>query len=67
LRASVREAESAVTKADESVTLARRVLGAVEREARIREMHGRYEKAQDAEKRQHGAHQAAAAILVLCV
>lgn len=64
LRASVREAESAVTKADKSVSLARRVLGAVERDARIREMQGRHEKAQDAERRQHEAHQEAAAILV---
>lgn len=64
LRAGVREAEAAVTKADEAVSQKRRILGAVERRARIRELQGRCEKAQAAEKRQREAQQTAAGILV---
>lgn len=64
LQAGVRAAEAAVTKADASVSLQRRILAAVEREARIRTLQEQCKKAQDAEKRQHDAQQAAAAILV---
>lgn len=64
LRGGVGDAEAAVAKADETVSRQRRVLGAVEREARIRELEDRRKKAQAAEKRQGGAQQGAAAILV---
>ena len=64
LRAGVREAETAVTAADEVVTRQRRMLDAVERQARIRELEGRLAKARAAEKRQREAQQDAAAILV---
>lgn len=64
LRAGVREAEAAVTAADEVVSRQRRTLDAVERQARTRELEGRLAKAQAAEKRQHEAQQDAAAILV---
>ena len=64
LRVDVRQAEAAVTKADETVFRHRRVLGAVERQARLRDLEGRHEKAESAEKRQREAQQAAAAILV---
>jgi chromosome segregation ATPase len=64
LRAGVREAEAAVTEADEVVSRQRRILDAVERQARIRELEGRCTKAQAAEKRQREAQQGAAAILV---
>ena len=64
MRGGVRQAEAAVTKADEAVSRHRRVLGTVERQARLRDLEGRYEKAHAAEKRQREAQQAAAAILV---
>jgi len=64
LRAGVREAEAAVTQADDVVSGQRRTLGAVERQARIRELESRCGKAQAAEKRQREAQQGAAAILV---
>ncbi len=64
LRAGVRDAEAAVAEADETVSHLRRVLGAVERQARIRELEGRCEKARAAEDRQRKAQQGAAAILV---
>ncbi|MDE2788842.1 MAG: AAA family ATPase [Paracoccaceae bacterium] len=64
LRGGVREAEAAVTKADEAVSRLRRVLGAAERQARLRDLKGRYEKAEAAENLQREAQQAAAAILV---
>ena len=64
LRACVREAEAAVTAADEVVSRQRRTLDAVERQARIRELEGRLAKAQAAEKRQREAQHGAAAILV---
>ena len=64
LRVDVRQSEAAVTKADETVSRDRRVLGAVERQARLRDLEGRYEKAEAAEKRQREDQQAAAAILV---
>lgn len=64
LRTGVREAEAAVTEADEVVSKQRRTLGAVERQARIRELEGRFAKAQTAEKRQREAQQGAAAILI---
>ena len=64
LWAGVREAETADTAADEVVTRQRRMLDAVERQARIRELDGRLAKARAAEKRQREAQQDAAAILV---
>jgi DNA repair exonuclease SbcCD ATPase subunit len=64
LRTGVRDAEAAVAQADEAVSRERRVLGAVEREARIRELEDRCKKAQAAEQRQREAQQSAAAILV---
>lgn len=64
LRTAVREAEAGVTKADEAVSKQRRTLGAVERQAQIRELEGRCEKAQTAEKRQREAQQSVASILV---
>lgn len=64
LRAGVREAETAVTEADEVVSRQRRTLAAVERQARIRELESRCGKAQAAEKRLGEAQQGAAAILV---
>ncbi|MDA8049152.1 MAG: AAA family ATPase [Rhodospirillales bacterium] len=64
LQAGVRAAESAVTTADAAVLRSRRILAAVEREARIRALQDQYEKAEDAEQHQHQARQDAAAILV---
>ncbi len=64
LQEAVRAAEEAVTKADAGVTLKRRVLAVVEREARIRTLQDQLAKAQGAERRQHEAQQGAAAILV---
>lgn len=64
LQQAVRAAEAAVTKADGAVTLKRRILSAVERDARIRMLEGQLAKAQEAEKRHHEAQQAAAATLV---
>ena len=64
LRAGLRQSEAAVTKADETVSRHRRVLGTVERQARLCDLAGRCEKAQAAEKRQRAAQQGAAAILV---
>ena len=64
LRGGVREAEAAVTEADEAVSRHRRVLGAAERQARLRDLEERCEKAQSAEKLQREAQQGAAAILV---
>ena len=64
LRAGVRQSEAAVTKADETVSQHRHVLGTVERQARLRDLEGRHEKARAAEKRQREAQQGTAAILV---
>jgi DNA repair exonuclease SbcCD ATPase subunit len=64
LRVGVREAEAAVTQADEAVARERRILDVVECNARISELQDQCEKAQDAEKRQRDAQQGAAAILV---
>ena len=64
LRNGVRESEAAVTKAEEAVSRHRRVLGAAERQARLHDLEGRYEKAEAAENLQREAQQAAAAILV---
>lgn len=64
LRTAVREAEAAVATADDAVSHQRRILVAVERQARIRELEGRREKATAAEERQRKARQEAAAILV---
>ncbi|AEQ53609.1 AAA family ATPase [Pelagibacterium halotolerans] len=64
LRTAVREAEAGVTTADDAVSHQRRILAAVERKGRIRELEGRHEKAAAAEERQRKARQEAAAILV---
>ncbi|AVX06051.1 hypothetical protein MXMO3_03548 (plasmid) [Maritalea myrionectae] len=64
LRNDAKEAENAVTEADNAVSQARRVLNAVQRDSRIRELQGRYDKAHAAEKKQRAAQQSAAAILV---
>lgn len=64
LRKVVKEAETAVTRSDEAASLARRILSAVQRDSRIRELQERYKKAHDAEKKQRAAQQGAAAILV---
>ena len=64
LREDVKKAEGAVTEADKDVSMARRVLTAVQREGRIRELQERYEKAHEAEKKQRAAQQGAAGILV---
>ena len=63
LRAGVRQSEAAVTKADEMMSRHRRVLITVERETRLCDLQGRYEKALADEKRRREAQQAAAAIL----
>ncbi|MAN46116.1 MAG: hypothetical protein CMF04_07935 [Hyphomonas sp.] len=64
LRTAVREAEAGVTTADDAVSHQRRILAAVERQGRVRELEGRHEKAAAAEERQRKARQEAAAILV---
>ena len=64
LRTGVRQSEAAVTKADETVSQHRHVLGTVERQARLRDLEGRHENARAAEKRQREAQQGTAAILV---
>ena len=64
LQAGVRAAEAAVTEADAAVTRKRRVLAAVERDARIRTLQDQLANAQGAERRLHEAQQGAAAILV---
>ena len=64
LQEEVRAAEAAVTKVDAAVTLNRRILSTVERDARTRTLQGQLAKAQEAEKRHHEAQQNAAAILV---
>jgi len=64
LQEAVRAAEAAVTKADAEETLKRRILSAVERDARIRALQDQLAKAQKAEKRHHEAQQGAAAILM---
>ncbi len=64
LRKDSKEAEGGVTEADRAMTMARRVLTAVQREGRISELQERYEKAHVAEKKQRAAQQGAATILV---
>jgi len=64
LRKEVREAEKAVSEADRAVSQKRQILGAVQRDARVRELKDRQQKADGAEERQRAAQQAAAAILV---
>ena len=64
LREDAKKAENNVTKADHAVSMARRVLTAVQRKNRIRELQGRYEKAHKAEEKRRTAQQGAAAILV---
>ena len=60
----VRKSEAAVIKGDEKVAWCRRVLGTVERQARLRDLEERHQKAQAAEKGLRDAQRAAAAILV---
>lgn len=64
LRKKAHEAETAVNKADEEVSRFQRILGAVDSNARIHELTGRWEKSKDAEERQSAARQKASAILV---
>lgn len=64
LRSQARDAESSVTKADEAVSRQRRILAAVDRQARIQQLQAQCEKARASEKRQRQAQQGAAAILV---
>jgi len=64
LRKDAKKAEDAVTEADKAVSIARRVLTAVQRKGRIRELQERYAKAHEAEKKQRAAQQGAAAVLV---
>ena len=64
LRKDARKAEDDVTEADKAVSMARRVLTAVQREDRILELQARYEKAHEAEKKQRAAQQRAASILI---
>lgn len=55
LRNDTRRAENAVNEADNAVSQTRRVLNAVQRESRIRELQGRYDKAHAAEKKAKGS------------
>lgn len=64
LRKDTKKTEDAVTEADKAVSIARRVLTAVQRDGRIRELQERYKKAHQAEQKQRAAQQGAAAILV---
>ncbi|MCR9243310.1 MAG: AAA family ATPase [Rhodobiaceae bacterium] len=64
LRKDASEAEGDVAESDQAVSQARLVLTVVQRDSRIRELQGRYEKAHEAEKKQRTAQQGAAAILV---
>lgn len=64
LRTAAREAESSVAEADTTVAREQRMLGAVQRQGRVRELEARYAKAQAAETRQREAQQIAATILV---
>jgi chromosome segregation ATPase len=64
LRNDAKEAENDVTEADNAVSQARRILNAVQRDSKIRELQARYDKAHAAEKKQRAALQGAAAILV---
>lgn len=63
-RAQVRESEAGVTDASDGVLRAQRITAVVDREARIRELESRWEKAQAAEDRQRQAQEKASAILV---
>ena len=64
LRKNANEAEGDVADSDQAVLQVRRVLTVIQRNSRIRELQGRHEKAQEAEKKQRAAQQGAAAILV---
>ena len=64
LRNEANQAEDAFTEAEKAESMAHRMLTAVQREGRIRELQKRYEKAREAEKRQRAAQQGAAALLV---
>jgi len=64
LRKDANEAEGDVADSDQAVLRVRRVLTVIQRNSRIRELQGRHEKAQEAEKKQRAAQQGAAAILV---
>ena len=64
LRDGIRQSETAVTEADESVSRCRRTLAIAERQAHIRNLEQRHVQAKSAEKSQREAQQAAAAIRV---
>ncbi len=64
LRRDAKKAENAVTESDKAVSMARRILTAVQCKDRIRELQQRYEKVHKAEKKRKNAQQDAAAILV---
>ena len=64
LRTETRRTEAAARDAEEAVSRRRRVLGTVERHARLRELEQRHGKAQAADGRRREAEQAAAAILL---
>lgn len=64
LRNDSKRAEEVITEADKAVSMARRVLTAVQRRDRIRGLQERHEKAHVAEAKQRAAQQGAMAILV---
>ena len=64
LRATARQSEAAVNEAEETASRSRRVVLAVERQAKLHDLEERSEKAQAADRRQRKAKQAAASILV---
>lgn len=64
LRNDSKRAEEVITEADKAVSMARRVLTAVQRRDRIRGLQERYKKAEVAEAKQRAAQQGAMAILV---
>ena len=64
LRKDAKKAEDAGAEAEKAVSMARRMLTAVQRAGRIRELRERYEKAREAENRQRTAQRGAAALLV---
>ena len=64
LRTETRRTEAAARDAEEAVSRRRRVLGTVERHARLRELEQRHGKAEAADGRRREAEQAAAAILL---
>lgn len=64
LRNDSKRAEEVITEADKAVSMARRVLTAVQRRDRIRGLQERHEKAHVAEAKQRAAQQGAMGILV---